>query len=106
LSMQPGRPGMRMERQIPLPQDVPPEWRHLIRTTPIDPQGRKGPQFNPGDVPIVPDSPAGNLHYEPMISGKEDLTLIAKQTPDDKLRQWMLANQQPPTPAGDNKGAV
>jgi hypothetical protein len=108
LPFQPGRPGMRPERQIPLPMDIPPEQRHLIRTTPIDPQGKGGPQFDPKMVPIVPGSPAGQLMFDPTLNNDDNLRLLAKQTPDDKLRQWMLANQpqQQPRDAGDNKGAV
>jgi hypothetical protein len=98
LPMRPGRPGMRMERNIPLPEDLPPLWQHLLRTAPIDPEGKKGPQFDPKEVPIIPTMPGG-LRYEPMYSGKEDAQLLAQNTPDawGPLRSFIQSMSAVPT---------
>jgi hypothetical protein len=55
----------------------PPWLRDVIRSTPMQPPGPPGPQFDPKLVPIIPGSPAGQLYYEPML-GSGNVSLLAQ----------------------------
>ncbi len=56
-----------------------PEWlRDIMRTTPEYPRAtRRGEDFDPRAVPIVPGSPAGQLMFDPSLSAKEDQVALA-----------------------------
>jgi hypothetical protein len=62
-----------------------PGWlRDIMRTTREYPRAEKAGehQFDPGVVPVVPGSPAGQLMYDPRLSPKRDLSLMAARGTD------------------------
>ena len=70
----------------------PPWLRGIIRSTPMQPPGRQGPQFNPKDVPVIPGSPAGQLYYEPML-GRGDERLMAQNQSVNEQQLAAILNQ-------------
>jgi hypothetical protein len=75
--------------------------RDMIRSIPWR-EKFKGPQFNPRDVPIIEGSPAGQLMYDPTLSGREDLQLLAQKGTGDVrnpglifFRKHMLRKKKP-----------
>jgi hypothetical protein len=45
---------------------------------PLPYRGIPGPQFDPKDVPIVPATPSGQLHFDPRYSPRDDLHYLAQ----------------------------